>query len=610
MRKSIAILALFLLVQGAGSIQVFAQKKKKNKSQIHKPNTMPTKKTDKLVICQVMFHLWGNTNTTNKINGTAAENGVTKFSDFNETSLKALKDFGYTHLYMTGILEHSTTEDYTPIGIKKDNPINVKGRCGAPFAVKDYFDTNPFYANDPTKRIEEFEAMVKRIHKAGLKIVMDIVPNHLAREYGSDKKPKGVQDFGEGDDNTVAFSAKNNFYYLPNKTYIPPTGGNEGLAVAGSYIEKPAKVTGNDVFSESPSKDDWFETVKLNYGVDYVNSRTKHFSPVPSTWTKMVQVFDYWAAKGVDGFRCDMAEMVPVEFWQYGIAEAKKKHPNLVYIAEIYNPKEYHNYVKIGGFDYLYDKVGLYDALRRLMENRPEGTAEDITKVWQNESGDISQNMLRFLENHDEQRVASRFFANDPFKAIPSMVLSATLHTGPLMIYFGQELGEKAEGSEGFGSDDGRTTMFDFHSVPTHTQWLNGGKCDGGLLNDSQKKLRGFYADLLKLVNGSDAIKNGHFYDLQYAQNYDKRKIYSYLRHTDKQKLLIVCNFDLDNSKNFRLSVPAHALEQIGMKGQREVVLKDIFHDKRQTSLSETEGVQLEMKPNSVLIFEIKPLTK
>ena len=600
-----------ILVFSIVSTQSISQVKspKLNKKSIEKSMAVATR-NDKLVIYQIMTHIWANTNTTNKQNGSIEENGITKFSDYNDLALSTLKKLGYSHLYMTGILEHATTLDYTSIGIKKDHPENVKGRCGAPFAVKDYYDTNPFYANDPKNRMKELKAMIERIHKAGLKLVIDCIPNHLAREYGSDMKPKGIKDFGETDDKSKAFDPQNNFYYLPNKTYIAPKGGNDEIVSEKPYFEYPAKVTGNDVFSEKPSVNDWFETVKLNYGVDYQHHRAKHFNPIPSTWLKMTEMLSYWTKLGVDGFRCDMAEMVPYEFWNYAITKTKKLNPKCVFIAEIYNPAEYHNYIKKGKFDYLYDKIGMYDALRRLIENQPNATVEDITKLWQHESGDIAEHMLRFLENHDEQRIASRFFATDPFKAMPAMVVSATLNRGPLMIYFGQEVGEPAAGSEGFGSDDGRTTMFDFWGVPEHQKWLNNGKFDGGQLSDNQKKLYGFYQDLIKLVNDYPAIQKGHFFDLQYAQNekYDKKKVYSYLRHLNGQNLLFVCNFDQDHAKSFHLNliIPKHALELMNLKGKAGYEFQEIFQDKRKLVGKAEEGLNIEMKANSVLIFEIK----
>lgn len=591
------------VVAVASTFQTFAQPS----PNFQPPMSLPT--SDKIVVYQIYTRLFGNLNTTNKFYGNRDENGVGKFNDITDKALTSLKKFGISHVWFTGVIEHATMTDYSAFGIPKDNPYVVKGIAGSPYAIKDYYDVNPDLAVDVPNRMKEFEALVERSHRADLKVIIDCVPNHVARQYHSDVKPKGVKDFGEEDNKNVSFDPQNNFYYLPNQAFqvpdnVPIPPGVEAFP----YAENPAKATGNDVFAAKPSINDWFETVKLNYGVDYLNGRQKHFSPIPSTWLKMRDILLYWAQKGVDGFRCDMAEMVPFEFWGWVIPEVKKVYPNQLFIAEIYNPTEYHNYLFNGKFDYLYDKVGLYDSLRRLMEGH--GHAGDITRVWQNESGNFSNRMLRFLENHDEQRIASNYFAKNPFYAIPAMVVSATLHTGPLMLYFGQEIGVTPTVAEGFSGEDGRTTMFDYWGVPEYQAWVNGGKFDGGKLSPQQKTLRKFYQDLLKLTNTSDAIRNGAFYDLQYAngqtEGYNNAKMYTYLRHTDKQKLLIVCNFDLQKGAQAAIQVPAHAWETMGLSATGKYTLKEIFMHPETLSVEAQNGVSVELEPNSVRIFEIK----
>lgn len=591
------------VVAVASTFQTFAQPS----PNFQPPMSLPT--SDKIVVYQIYTRLFGNLNTTNKFYGNRDENGVGKFNDITDKALTSLKKFGISHVWFTGVIEHATMTDYSAFGIPKDNPYVVKGIAGSPYAIKDYYDVNPDLAVDVPNRMKEFEALVERSHRADLKVIIDCVPNHVARQYHSDVKPKGVKDFGEEDNKNVSFDPQNNFYYLPNQAFqvpdnVPIPPGVEAFP----YAENPAKATGNDVFAAKPSINDWFETVKLNYGVDYLNGRQKHFSPIPSTWLKMRDILLYWAQKGVDGFRCDMAEMVPFEFWGWVIPEVKKVYPNQLFIAEIYNPTEYHNYLFNGKFDYLYDKVGLYDSLRRLMEGH--GHAGDITRVWQNESGNFSNRMLRFLENHDEQRIASNYFAKNPFYAIPAMVVSATLHTGPLMLYFGQEIGVTPTVAEGFSGEDGRTTMFDYWGVPEYQAWVNGGKFDGGKLSPQQKTLRKFYQDLLKLTNTSDAIRNGAFYDLQYAngqtEGYNNAKMYTYLRHTDKQKLLIVCNFDLQKGAQATIQVPAHAWETMGLSAKGKYTLKEIFMHPETLSVEAQNGVSVELEPNSVRIFEIK----
>ncbi len=562
-------------------------------------------KTDKHVVYQMMFHLWGNQNTNVKKNGSAAENGVTKFKDVSTKGLQALKKKGYSHLYTTGILEHATMEDFFAFGSPLDHPQVVKGRAGSPFAIKDYYDVNPFLADKPAERMQEFAAMLDRVHQADLKLVLDFVPNHLARVYHSDQKPAGVVDFGQNDNKDLSFSPSNNFYYLPGTQFTIPTGVNPPVPVTVPYIEIPAKVSGNNVFSAQPSIHDWFETVKLNYGVDIQHGNQTYFDPIPDTWLKMTDVLLYWTKKGVDGFRCDMAEMVPVEFWAYAIPKVKALNPEAVFIAEIYNPQEYRNYIFKGGFDYLYDKVGLYDGIRHIMKNKPGASTADITRVWQNESGDFANHMLRFLENHDETRLNTpAFAANNFWSTIPGMVLTASMHDGPLMIYFGQEFGEKAQEIEGFNEADDRTTMFDFYRVDTHQRWLNGGKFDGGKLTAAEKEIDSFYTELVAWINSSEVIQRGKFFDLQYAQNaaYPKDKVYAYLRYTDKGRNLIICNFDSVNH-DFNIEIPTLALDMMGIKSYALKTIKSFVPPAAQAG--KVEGNRIQISSNSAIIISL-----
>jgi glycosidase len=570
---------------------------------------------DKFIIYQVFTRLFGNQNSTNKFYGTIEDNGSGKFNDIDDTALVALKDFGITHVWYTGVLEHATLTDYSQYGIAVDHPLIVKGIAGSPYAVKDYYDVDPDLAVDVPNRMREFEQLVERTHRHHLKVIIDFIPNHVARQYHSDARASVIKDFGEDDDNTVTFSPNNNFYYIPNHDFVVPEGHKPPIDVTSPYQERPAKATGNDVFEAQPSQYDWYETIKLNYGVDYLNNRATHFAPIPSTWLKMYDIMRFWAEKGVDGFRCDMAEMVPVEFWSWVIPEVKKVNAEVIFIAEIYNPYEYHNYITIGKFDYLYDKVGLYNSLRRLIEGH--GTAEDITRLWQQESGDIAPHMLRFLENHDEQRIASRYFAGDPWLAVPSMALSATLHTGPLMLYFGQELGVDPTIPEGFQGEDGRTTIFDYWGVIEFQRWVNGGQYNLDQLTSEQKKLRAFYENLNHFVLDNEAIYAGAFYDLQYANidgqsyNYDKTCIYSYLRYTDKQKLLFIYNFNRDNTIETTVRIPQNTwTDFLKLDNTSKYFLKPVFpdfitaHNIKTAEITST-GVQIELPCVSVIVFEI-----
>ncbi|MCE7040052.1 alpha-amylase family protein [Dyadobacter sp. CY312] len=570
---------------------------------------------DKFIIYQIFTRLFGNLNTTNKFSGTIEENGCGKFNDITDTALSALKDFGLTHLWYTGVIKHATLTDYTAFGIPNDHPLIVKGIAGSPYAIKDYYDVDPDLAVDVQNRMQEFEALVERTHNHNMKLIIDFIPNHVARQYHSIVRTSGVKDFGEDDDPTVAFSPENNFYYIPNQEFIVPEGHKPPVNVTAPYHESPAKATGNDVFQAQPSQYDWYETIKLNYSVDYLNGRQTHFDPIPSTWKKMYDILAFWVKKGVDGFRCDMAEMVPAEFWGWVIPKIKELNQDVIFIAEIYNSYEYHNYITTGKFDYLYDKVGLYNTLRELIEGR--GTAESITRLWQVESGDISEKMLRFLENHDEQRIASKYFAGDPFVAIPAMTLSATMNSGPLMLYFGQELGVNPTQSEGFQGEDGRTTIFDYWGVTEFQQWVNNGQYNLEKLTSDQKKLRAFYEDLNHFVTKNEAVYAGSFYDLQYfnidgqSYNYDKTRIYSYVRHTKDQKLLFVYNFDRERRFETRVKIPQGAWTDTFNLG-KTVNYKlhpvfPLFDPAPALNASEitSTGVQVDLMPVSVMVYEI-----
>ncbi|CAD5256964.1 alpha-amylase family protein [Imperialibacter sp. 75] len=569
-------------------------------------------KSDKIIVYQIMTRLFGNKVNANKRYGNIEENGVGKMADINAKALKELKKFGATHIWYTGVLEHASMSDYTSIGIALDDVDVVKGRAGSPYAIKDYYDISPDLAVNPKNRKKEFLALVDRTHKEGLKVLIDFVPNHVARGYSSDAAPEGVKEFGADDDVSVAFKASNNFYYVPGQPFQIPAGydplpGHEHPTKDQFYMESPAKATGNDVFSPTPSINDWFETTKLNYGVDYVNFRERHFDPIPDTWNKMLEILTYWTEQGVDGFRCDMAEMVPVEFWEWVIPKVQAINPDIIFIAEIYNPNEYRNYIEKGHFDYLYDKVELYDTLRHIIEGK--ANTDHITTVWQRQEG-IAQHMLRFLENHDEQRIASPFFAGNAKYAIPAMVLTATMHTGPVMVYFGQEVGEPATGSEGFSGEDGRTTIFDYWGVPKHQAWMNGGKFDSGNLSAEEKELRELYQFILSFSSKEPIIASGGFYDLHYFNRSAEftghsNNIFTFLRHNDKSAFLIAVSFNKEENEQVRLKIPADALTAFNMHQKKSITFTSYLDKGEMISMASDDLVSKD-SPNA-LSFEIAP---
>ncbi|MCX6166695.1 MAG: alpha-amylase family protein [Sphingobacteriales bacterium] len=546
----------------------------------------------KLVIYQLLPRYFGNTNATNKLYGSKEENGVGKFNDITPKALQELKKLGINYVWYTGVVEHATMTDYTAYGIKQDDPDIVKGKAGSPYAIKDYYDVDPDLAVDVKNRMEEYQNLINRTHSEGLKMIMDFIPNHVARTYQSDAKPAGVIDFGAQDDKTKAYSPQNDYYYIPGKNFIVPAGTDAGGAQFshplkdGKFDENPAKVTGNNVFSEKPSIDDWYETMKLNYGYDLQNGKN-YLDPVPPVWIKMRDILVFWANKGVDGFRCDVAEFVPVEFWHWVIPEVRKINPNMVFIAEAYDPSKYANYVSYGGFNYMYDKVGLYDALKPLIKNEPNATVADIRKVVQSQEGGLSNHMLRFLENHDEERLASKGFAQQPEFAKAAMVVSATLGSGPVMIYSGQEVGEQGAGIEGFGDDDNRSTIFDYWGQPQHQQWLNGGKFDGGGLTAAQKNLRTFYQQLLMLVQSNKAIQSGTFTDVSAELGLGNTTM-AYVRSTDSERVLVLANFNRAQIVN----IAAKTLQKI----TKQAKLKNLLTTKPQPA-------SVKLLPNQALIL-------
>ncbi len=565
----------------------------------------------KLVIYQTLVRYFGNKNTTNKYYGSIEENGSGKFNDIDEKALQEIKKLGANYIWFTGVIEHATMTDYTKSGIKADDPDIVKGRAGSPYAIKDYYDVDPDLAVDVKNRMAEYEALITRTHQQELKVLMDFIPNHVARTYHSDAKPAHVIDLGAQDDTTKSFNSKNDFYYIPNQKFIVPSGYNAGgdeyknQLKDGLFDENPAKATGNNVFNHAPKLDDWFETIKLNYGFDIEHQNTKYFVPQPPVWRKMRDILAFWASKGVDGFRCDVAEMVPVEFWNWVITDLKKKYPNLVFIGEAYDRTQYKNFLTNGKFDYLYDKVGLYDGLKRLMMNDTAATVKDISFVWQKESNGFSQHMLRFLENHDETRIASKAFAGNAWYGIPAMVVTATLSSGPVMIYSGQEVGEPATGKEGFSSDDGRSTIFDYWGVPNHQKWMNGGAFDGGKLNDDEKKIRQFYSKLLNLVTTNQAISSGNFYELLQANQSSlgfNGKVYAFLRYTEGKRVLIVTNFNRGETK-LNINFPKDVLNAFNLEGQA-VTFKDLLAESQFKAANMNNGLSITMPATSAVILE------
>ncbi len=585
----------------------------------------------KTVVYQVFTRLFGNTNTNNKPWGTIEENGVGKFNDFTDKALQEIKNLGVSHIWFTGVPHHAVITDYTAYGIDNDDPDVVKGRAGSPYAVKDYYNVNPDLAVDPAKRLEEFESLIERTHKNGLKLIIDIVPNHVARNYKSLSLPEGVEDIGANDDKSVEYKRDNNFYYIPCESFrVPiwedgyrPLGGEKHPMVNGRFDENPAKWTGNGSRSSQPGFYDWYETTKINYGIkpdgtydfdllpegfeDKSYQEHQEFwkdKDVPNSWIKFKEIALYWLDKGVDGFRYDMAEMVPIEFWSYMNSAIKTMNPNAFLLAEVYNPSLYRDYIRKGKMDYLYDKVDLYDSLKHIMQGH--GSTDNISTI-QESLADIEHHMLHFLENHDEQRIASPDFAGNADKGKPAMVLSATISTAPTMLYFAQDLGESGAENLGFGSAT-RTTIFDYCGIPSLIRWNNNGKFDGGLSTEKEKELHDFYKRLMNFTLESEALmgeyKEIHNYNRHHTSFYNDR-LFSFVRWSDNEKLIIVTNFS-EYPNNIDLKLPAELVQKWNLKAETYELTDKLYGRKFQLQVDSVGKTTLYINAFESYILALK----
>lgn len=522
----------------------------------------------KPVIYQVLPRLFGNVNPSCIPGGSYADNGCGKLNDFTSKRLNAIRDMGVTHIWYTGVLDHATQTSFPNDGLPADEPSHVKGQAGSPYAIRDYYNIAPSLAVNVPDRLKEFDNLVRRTHRAGLKVIIDFVPNHVAHRYTGTTQP----------------FTDENFY--------------------------PGRLCDGD----------WTDTAKLNYG-----NR--------DTWMKMRDILLFWAARHVDGFRCDMAELVPVEFWQWVIPQIKAQHPAILFIAEVYQPWRYRDYIEQGHFDYLYDKVGLYDTLIRLLQGQESATA--ITHCWQS-LGNLTPHMLHFLENHDERRLASDFICGDGRKALPALVVSTCIDTCPFMVYFGQELGERGMEAEGFSGIDGKTTIFDYWSIPTLRQELTDDvapRKDDKKENSSAGKalsaapvsttfvptgsdkvftngdfLPYYYSRLLQLLNSEQALSDGKFFDLMYvnpqSEHFNPHRQYAFLRHADHDLLLVCANFD-DQPANVRIHIPEHAFDYLGLPIIVHAQATDLLTGQSiSCSLSSFCPVPISLQPRSAAILK------
>lgn len=592
-----------------------------------KASVQMQERVGKPVVYQVFTRLFGNTNTTNKPWGTIEENGVGKFADFTPAALSSIKALGTTHVWFTGVPHHALVTDYSQYGISQDDPDVIKGRAGSPYAVKDYYNVNPDLATDPAKRLEEFEALIARTHEAGMKVIIDIVPNHVARDYRSLSAPDGVADFGENDDVTVTYAKNNNFYYVVDKAFEVPTsdtynvlGGEVHPKSDGKFTEFPAKWTGNGARAPQPDINDWYETVKVNYGVrpdgsfDFPRlpdgfekkSYKEHAAfwqdkTLPDSWYKFRDIAHYWLGKGVDGFRYDMAEMVPVEFWSFLNSSIKTENDDAFLLAEVYQPDKYRDYIFNGKMDYLYDKVGFYDTLKAIMQGK--GNVSELVSIHEQVS-DIAPHMLHFLENHDEQRIASPDFAGSATKGKPALAVSALISSSPTLLYFGQDVGEDGSEETGFG-DPTRTSIFDYVGVPAHQRYMNEGKFDGGQSSKEELALRTFYENIMAIAAENDAIHgdfvNLHSINLNVAGSAYSEKQFAFARIKDGHGFIVIANFDEKPLNNVTLNLPKSLLSSKGKKSALSALLD--HDDAVLTEQSEHYKTPLSLGPLETKVF-------
>ncbi len=641
-------------------------------------STLVPRGAGKLRIYQMFPRLFGNTNTSRIPNGTYDQNGCGKFADLNDPALASLKQLGFDAVWVTGVLRQATTRDYSSLGLPPDDPDLLKGIAGSPYAIRDYFDVCPDYAVDPAKRIEEFKALLARAKKHNLKIFMDFVPNHVARSHTSVVHPE--RDFGKDDQGTEFFSS-DDFYYLKSSSAGPPLRlatfdpkKKEPLTPTTKVIwedqnnrfpglkekidglfppeTKRARVTGDNQNTWLPSQDCWYETIKFNYGYDFTQGakgKRQHPTvqqpdvPVPNLWKKMDAVLAYWQEMGVDGFRCDVAHIVPSEFWHWALARARERNPKTFFYAECYegdvrlevpdaNPElapfqSNPTSLLEAGFDAVYG----HDAYKRLMEIYQEKAwANDLDRAGR--AGFVGDNSVRYAENHDEVRVASpqvspkHWGGHGALVGRPVSGILFGLSRGPVMVYYGQEVGEPADvGAAGFELDKGRTTFFDYWSVPTLIQWMNNGKYDGGALPDLNRELRAFYGRLLNSLT-HPALAQGNFiplnpanggnptYDVTDGKKEPGRWLYSFLRYdpVSQRPLLVVANLNPNKeAPNVRLKFSEEATRLLRLSPEATLTGSDLLSAKPSSISAKakdlvTAGISLpKLPPLSVAYFDL-----
>ena len=532
------------------------------------------------VIYQLFVRHFSNFSQGQKPWGSKEENGCGTFEGITDTALAAIAQMGVTHLWLTGVLRHATQTPYA--GLPAHPACVVKGIAGSPYAVVDYFDVDPDLAVVPEARLDEFRALLTRCRRHGMIPMLDFVPNHVSRCYESTIAPQ--HQFGARDRRDVFFDRHNSYYYLAQGA-----GDGRMLLPDGEFAAERGcgRVTGNNAALWAPSAYDWYETVKLNYGCDYRHGAAEAealpgmMAPdvaVPHTWLLMDEVLAWWQDMGVGGFRCDMAHMVPPAFWRWAIARARLRDGGVFFMAEAYNDHmkltagDVHTTLLEAGFGGVYDAEA-YQALRALFESN--AWANDLDACHRPD-GPRFTGGVRYVENHDEPRMASPLFWGGvgEYVARAAMVAQYASTAAPVLFYNGQETAERAEGPGGFGGNNGRSSIFDYTHLPRLQRWTHGGRYDGALLSDDERSLRDFCGRLLRLLQ-HPALAKGEFYGLNWAnmqtpdfgrepgESTSGHRAYAFLRHdaAARATLLVVCNFSPTQAASLHVHIPSHARE-------------------------------------------------
>lgn len=552
----------------------------------------------KPILYQLVVRYFGNTNLTNQTNGSIDTNGCGRFSDINEAALAGLKELGVTHIWLTGVFRQATLTDYSEIGMPADDPDVVKGIAGSFYAVRDYYDVSPDYAANPSDRMQEFEDLVERIHRAKMQVLIDLVANHVSRAYSSTHDSD--RSLGSTDDTSQFFSSGNEFFYLVNPpgralqltkpdVWSPPCAVFDGrFGPEDGSPGRPPKATGNNVTSFAPSATDWYETIKLNYGFNFV-SRMGIYDPQPRLWGSMDAILAFWQDKGVDGFRCDFAHYVPTEAWSYLIGRARRRRP-AYFFAEAYpwinsgDPVQQLQELIDAGFDAVYHYQS-YNAVKSIYRF---GLLDEYDREMVSQPDAVRKHLVHYLENHDERRIPSPIVINGragdsgfgsadaSYQLAPVQYLYSS---GAALLFNGQEVGELGEGIEGFSGDDGRTTIYDYWTMPRFAGWVNGHRYDGAGLQPDQIALRNFYGALCKLCQ-DPAVTGDGFWGLRYFNNVLRfpdcpAMLYSFARFQpgSGRVLLIAANFQVGSAAIGRVRFPSDLTFAAGLSGTVEVNL-------------------------------------